>query len=395
MLYKPEDFEELTNEPWREDKIRERIRAIVADAEGAYSADTFWPADEWDAWQAPLPLTNVYCGAAGVVWALDRLRDDGYDVTLDLAAAAQRIAERWREGPDFIQADDFELPEHAESSLLSGGTGVMLVAYKLAPSPELADDIHARVLANADSQTVEVMWGPLGSLLAAHAMHAWTNDARWADAWRRIADVVLAKRNADGLWPSRLWGTDYIGITPPHGLVGNVDALLTGDFLDDATRETLKRDTNEALARSAIIEDGAANWAQPYGSELERADGAIRVQWCAGSPGIAIATASYLDEELLLAAAELPWRAGPHGMEKGPGICHGTSGNGYAFLNTFERTGDEKWLDRARSFAVHALEQVERRGHGRYSLFTGDLGVALYAADCLEARSEYPITDAR
>jgi hypothetical protein len=270
---------------------------------------------------------------------------------------------------------------------------VMLVAYKLARNPELADDLHARVLANADSETVEVMWGPLGSLLAARAMHAWTNDARWPDAWRHIADVVLAKRNAEGLWPSRLWGNDYTGLTPPHGLVGNVDALLTGDFLDDATRETLKRDTNAALARSAIIDDGAANWPQPYGAELERADGQIRVQWCAGSPGVAVATASYLDEELLLAAAELPWRAGPHKMEKGPGICHGTAGNGYAFLKTFERTGDEQWLDRARRFAVHALGQVERRGHGRYSLFTGDLGVALYAADCLDGRAEYPITD--
>jgi hypothetical protein len=58
------------------------------------------------------------------------------------------------------------------------------------------------------------------------------------------------------------------------------------------------------------------------------------------------------------------------------------------------RTGDERWLDRARRFAAHALEQVERlrkqRGGGRYSLWTGDLGVALYAADCLEERAAYP-----
>jgi hypothetical protein len=80
-------------------------------------------------------------------------------------------------------------------------------------------------------------------------------------------------------------------------------------------------------------------------------------------------------------------------MEKGPCICHGTAGNGYAFLKTFERTGDERWLDRARRFAIHALEQVERRGRGRYSLWTGDVGVALYAADCLDARAAYPILD--
>jgi Lanthionine synthetase C-like protein len=395
MLYKPEAFDPLTETPWEENQVRDRIGAIVADAGAAYSPDDFWPADEWDAWGSPLPLINLYIGASGVIWALDRLRDAGYDGTLDLAAAAQRAAERWRQQPDFIQSEEFELPEHAESSLWAGGTGVMLVAYKLAPNQELANDIHARVLANIDSKAVEVMWGPLGSLLAARAMHQWNGDERWAAAWHRIADVVLAKRNSDGLWPTRLWGNDYIGITPPHGLVGNVGALLEGDFLDDATRETLQRDTNAALARAAVVEDGLANWAQPYGAALERDDGVIRVQWCGGAPGIVIAAAPYLDEELLLAGAELTWRAGPHGMDKGSSICHGTAGNGYAFLKTFERTGDEKWLDRARRFAVHALEQVERRGRGRYALFTGDVGVALFAADCIDARARYPITDAR
>ena len=119
----------------------------------------------------------------------------------------------------------------------------------------------------------------------------------------------------------------------------------------------------------------------------------IRVQWCGGAPGMVISAADYLEEELLLAAAELAWRAGPHGPEKGPCICHGTAGNGYAFLKAFARTGDERWLERARRFAVHALGQVKRRERGRYSLFTGDLGVAVYAADCLDGRSAYPIVD--
>ena len=73
---------------------------------------------------------------------------------------------------------------------------------------------------------------------------------------------------------------------------------------------------------------------------------------------------------------------------------HGTAGTGHAFLAVFARTGDELWLDRARSFAMHALEQVERRGRGRYSLFTGDVGVALYIADCIDCRSELPVFDA-
>jgi hypothetical protein len=38
-----------------------------------------------------------------------------------------------------------------------------------------------------------------------------------------------------------------------------------------------------------------------------------------------------------------------------------------------------------------ALDALRRRG--RYSLFAGDVGVALSAADCLDERSDYPITD--
>ena len=60
--------------------------------------------------------------------------------------------------------------------------------------------------------------------------------------------------------------------------------------------------------------------------------------------------------ELLLGGGELTWRAGP--IRKGAQLCHGTAGNGYAFLKLFERTGDERWLERARAFAMHSIEQV-------------------------------------
>ena len=32
-------------------------------------------------------------------------------------------------------------------------------------------------------------------------------------------------------------------------------------------------------------------------------------------------------------------------------------------------------------------------GRGRYSLWTGDLGVALYLADCITGRGVYPVFD--
>jgi hypothetical protein len=170
-------------------------------------------------------------------------------------------------------------------------------------------------------------------------------------------------------------------------------------LLDARRRRRLEQETSAILERTAVREDGLANWPPEDRDELPSSDGQIRLQWCwGGAPGIVAAAADYLDEELLLAGAELTWQAGPHGPDKGPSICHGTAGNGYAFLKTFGRTGDERWLERARRFAVHALSQVEdqraERGGGRYSLWTGDLGVALFAADCLDARPAYPLLDA-
>jgi len=45
--------------------------------------------------------------------------------------------------------------------------------------------------------------------------------------------------------------------------------------------------------------------------------------------------------------------------------------------------------------AMHAVSQVERGraeyGRGRYTLWTGDLGAAIYLADCTDGRGELPL----
>jgi hypothetical protein len=157
---------------------------------------------------------------------------------------------------------------------------------------------------------------------------------------------------------------------------------------DDELRARVAR----ALESIALRDDGLANWPPVAGpAEPDK----IRVQWCHGAPGIVAAIGDLMPEELALAGGELTWRAGP--IERGPGLCHGTAGNGYAFLKLHALTGDELWLDRARRFAMHALLQVEREraeaGHGRYSLLTGDVGTALYVRSCLDADPRFPVLD--
>ncbi len=386
MLYQPERYEPLTGE-WDEELARAGIRAIVADADAAFGGDSLWPAAEWDSWRTPTPLKSLYVGAAGVIWALDALARRGFaEPQTDLPAAAERTVEAWRREPDLMA--EVELPSTKESGLLSGEAGILLVASLLTGRTELADDLLARVRENEASEAEDVMWGTPGTLVAAQLMLEATGDERWREAWQAGAEALWSRRDAEGYWTQRLHGETFKSLTPPHGLVGIVQALRP--FADDERRAQLERDTNALLARAAFREDGLANWAHVERADLPSASGDIRLQWCAGAPGIVIAAADYLDEELLLAGAELVWQAGPPTLEKGPGICHGTAGNGYALLAAFARTGDEEWLSRARRFAAHALAQVER-GEGRYSLWTGDIGVAVFAADCLDASSRYPV----
>jgi hypothetical protein len=395
MLYRPEAFEPLTKKSWDAGRVENAIRAIVADTDASLRGPKlFCKADSWDNWQATSPMKNLYVGTAGVLWALDELRRRGHAETkLDLADLAVLNVELFRARPDIGKW--VKLPGPPESGFMTGESGILLVGFRLAPSNELADDLLARVLANVGSDVNEVMWGAPGTLIAARLMHEWTGEQRWRDARDETREAVWARREDDGFWIHRLYGQEERGLTPPHGLVGNVQALRP--VLDDRRRRELERDTNAVLTSRAVIEDGRANWPPRDRPTLPGPDGQIRLQWCAGAPGIVVSAWDYMDEELLLAGAELVWHTGPNNLDKGPGICHGTAGNGYAFLKTFTRTGEERWLERARRFAVHALEQVERlhaqRGGGRYSLWTGDLGVALYAADCLEARSAYPFFD--
>jgi hypothetical protein len=390
MLFRPEAFEPLTETTWDEHRVRAEIRRIVADVDSAFDPDGLWPADEWDGWQSALPMKNLYVGAAGVVWALDALRRRGHaDTQIDLEAAATRTLAAFRDAPDFMAGVD--LPSAPQAALLTGETGILLVVWRLVPSGDLERDLLTRVRQNLDNEADEVMWGTPGTLLAAHAMHAWTGDDRWREPCNESAATLWRRRDTDGLWTHRLYGDVYRGLGPAHGVVGNVLTLL--DVLDEERRARLERETAALLARAAVVENDLANWPIHVGAGLATDDGEIRLQWCAGAPGIVSCAASYLEQELLEAGAELAWTAGPPGMEKGSGICHGTAGNGYAFLKLFARSGDERWLERARRFAMHALEQVERRGRGRYSLWTGDLGVALFAADCLDGSSAYPVLE--
>jgi hypothetical protein len=309
------------------------VEEIVADAEAAFDG-TRWPAHPEDEPVTEDDTRSLYLGTAGMLWALRRLGS-----TLDV-----------------------ELQPPADRGLLVGEAGTLVVSR--------TDDARLQELVDANERnpTWEVLWGSPGTILAAKAAGL---------EWRRSAEILVDEwERGDGLWTQLIDGQEAQYLGPAHGFAGNVHALR--GYLGD---DELRRRIEPVLREYAVWDGDTVNWPPVVGAEPSRA------QWCHGAPGIVITLGDLLPEDLLLAAAELTWRTGP--LAKGQGLCHGTAGNGYALLRTFELTGDERWLERAEVFADAALAQCD----GRYSLFTGDIGAALFARSVEQRDARFPIMD--
>lgn len=364
MIYDAAAHEPLTDTPWDEGRVRDGIAAIVGDAERSIDGGV-WPNhpldDDQEDDRLPPGLTSIYLGAAGMLWALHRLGS-----TLDLASLAEAALRRYRGRPDFGE----DVP-----SLLMGESGILLVALLVGGSSEHRERLRERIAGNERNPTWELMWGSPGTMLAACAAGL---DAEY----ERSAEALVAEWDAssDGIWTQDLYGKTHRFTGPAHGFAGNVHALRRYLPADE-----LRGRIAAPLRATAVVEDELVNWLPIVGAEEPN-----RLQWCHGSAGMVATLGDLMPREMLVGAAELTWRAGP--LAKGPGLCHGTAGNGYALLRAHELTADRTWLERARRFAVHALEQVDR-ARGRYTLFTGDIGAALFAQSCLDVDARFPVMD--
>ena len=325
--------------------------------------------------------TSLYLGAAGTAWALRRLTGSS-PIDADALLAA------------------FEAEPDVPSmgyGLLLGDVGVSLVALELGGAAAYSGRLEAAIRDATPRAERELLWAAPGAIHAALAAHERTGDQRWLDGAHEAVEELWRSLDPPDDRGLRLWTQDLYGrrsriLGLAHGFAGNAHALLrAGDLLGDARRAALVDLAVELLGATAVWDDGAANWP----AELDRDEPLTRLQLCHGSPGIAIAlapvppgTRAHLDE-LLLAAGEATWRAGP--IARGPGLCHGTAGNGYALLALWQRTRDPCWLERARCFAMHALGQCEREratvGHGRHGLWTGDLILPFFVEACASGTS--------
>ncbi|RQP23014.1 lanthionine synthetase C family protein [Piscinibacter terrae] len=400
MLFDPARHEALTHHAWDAGRAAEAIQAIVRDTEQHRISQGRWPVHPLDD-EGDTPATGfkgMYLGSAGVLWALWYLQREGAaDLLSDPADAMQQAWADYQADPD---------GGTAVPSYYLGEVGILLVLWCMHESREVADLIHASVASNIRNPTNEALWAAPGTMGAAWHLWQMTQEERWRNLFLRNVDYLWETWHFDEQAQCHLWTQDLYGKTVQylgagHGFAGNVYPLLKGaSLLDESQREALYDRCVTTLRAMARREDDAVNW--PPGTYTPRPGSpSMLMQWCHGAPGIVTALADFPVhrssemDAMLTAAGHAIWQAGP--LTKGPGLCHGTAGNGYAFLKLHRRTGDPLWLERARAFAVHAIGQCERmrqqHGQGRYSLWTGDPGLAVYLWHCLQEAAELPALD--
>lgn len=400
MLFEPDRHEALTTTNWDPACVRAAIQSIVVDVEKARLPEGHWPvhALDSDADQPATGFKSIYLGSAGVIWALWYLhKEKAAELHFDPVSAIEQAARAYQREPDTGEV----VP-----SYFLGEVGVQLVRWRLTGSSDAANQMYTSIQKNIPNPTNEALWAAPGTMVA--AWHLW--EATGEERWR-----TLFAENLEQLWrtwlphPEKdffLWTQDLYGrvvqlLGAGHGFAGNVYPLLRGAaLLDSARREELYARCVKTLEATAVVEAGGTSWPQGIGAPRPGRTSML-MQWCHGAPGVVTALGYFPHQQsnkmetMLLSAGQAVWSAGP--LTKGFGLCHGTAGNGYALLKLFQRTGDSLWLDRARAFAMHALAQRnamhQQHGQGRYTLWTGDMGLAVYLWHCLSGTDGLPALD--
>lgn len=172
---------------------------------------------------------------------------------------------------------------------------------------------------------------------------------------------------------------EYLGIA--HGWAGLLYATLTWCAVAHAAAPNDAERRLDELAMMALPSGRGLEWPWILG---QPGDPPTMSGWCNGSCGYVflwtlahrvLRNPRYLD--LAVGAAWNSWES----RDSASTLCCGLAGRGYALLNLYRATGERVWVDRARRLCARASgDSVEYRDY-HHSLYKGELGVAVLAAD--------------
>src|SRR5262249_5872929 len=188
------------------------------------------------------------------------------------------------------------------------------------------------------------------------------DEPRWRTTFETQAKRILDDLHesaGSSIWTQDLYGAQRQYLGPVHGFAGNMIPLIRGwHWLTEVQRARIADVAQRTVGAHAHLSDLGISWRAAVDGKN------LYCQHCHGAPGMVttFADAPFTSpefEELLIGGGKLTWEAGP--LAKGSNLCHGTGGNGYAFLKLHRRTSDPVRLENARGLARNPGAPCRRR----------------------------------
>jgi serine/threonine-protein kinase len=341
------------------------------------------------------PSASVNFGSAGLAYALLRIAQQREDSSL-LAVADVWSEAALREieslGPAAFTAPDLEMsPELiGRASFYHSFPGPLCVAALVAESR--FDEIRlARLVkrfaaaAAADDARAELVFGTAGPLLGCSllldAIGPVPGDERTvlSALGNQLSEGILGRLARQ---PGIGEATDPRSLGVAHGWAGVLYAALQWA---QVSRSAVPADLHARLEQLAdLAQPVGRGLAWPVSARGRPDSGGMRPTWCNGAAGHLhlwlLAHELLGDPRYLSLARGAAWTV-YEAPSSGGDLCCGSAGRAYALLRYFRRDGGQIWLDRANQLADHAAQAIRQHHLRKYSLYRGEVGVCLLAAD--------------
>jgi len=343
----------------------------------------------------PAPSASTMNGAAGIAYALLRIAEIRDDERL-LATAdlwATRAVTEARSPRGFEDRERGMTPETlGTNSFYHHAAGVHCVEALIAR--RRADDTAQERAVAAFAATVarpcthlDVAFGQAGLLLgcslALEALPAMLDPAALRAAGDKLRDHLWSELERQ---PALAASTELRTLGAAHGWAGYLFALLRWSDVSATDAPAGIADRLDQLAALATPAGRGLRWTHEAGTLSP--GGGLAASWCNGAAGyVALWTLAHTrlrEDRWARLAEQAAWTTAECAVLAACDLCCGLAGRAYALLTLHRHSGDEAWLVRARRLADLAATSVRDDALRRDSLYKGELGVALLAAE-LEA----------
>jgi eukaryotic-like serine/threonine-protein kinase len=343
---------------------------------------------------APAPTTSINYGSAGVALGLLHVALRRNDGTLwALADTWSRRAIR-EIGPDaaFYNTEIEITPETVgKSSPYHSPSGVYAVATLVAraaaePMPQAEGLAGFLGAVGQPPAGLDLTLGRSSILLGAAILLDALPENGFIDPspLRSLGDAVVGElwQALDAKPEIKAAGIEYLGIA--HGWAGFLYATLQWcDVSKTALPKGIERRLVE-LAALALPIDRGMDWPWTLGRPGEPL---TMSGWCNGACGYVflwtLAHRMLGDPRYLELAHGAAWRSWD-APEQIVTLCCGLAGRAYALLNLYRHTNEAVWLERAHDLALRAARVGNISKEYPHSLYKGEFGLAVLAADLEE-----------